>query len=95
MGTNKTNEIDRAKGQQILDTLIAVLREGQARELVAPTLTTVRAHVLIVTNETAKRLVGVATREEVLETWLMMHMTLAMQNNGEVSEPVHQAVGDA
>lgn len=89
------NEADRAKGQRIIDTLIAVLREGQARELVAPTHTTVRAHVQIVADETAKRLRGVATREEVLETWLMMHLTLALQASGDVGKPVQQAVGDA
>lgn len=88
-------EADRAKGLRIIDTLITVLREGQARELVAPTHTTVRAHVLTVADETAKRLVGVATREEVVETWLMMHMTLALQASGEVGEPVPRATGDA
>lgn len=95
MGTNGTNDADRAKGQRIIDTLIAVLREGQARELVAPTHTTVRAHVQTVVDETAKRLRGVATREEALETWLMMHLTLALQANGEKGEPVPQPVGDA
>lgn len=88
-------EADRAKGQRIIDTLITVLHEWQACELVAPARTTVRAHVQIVADETAKRLRGVATREKVLETWLMMHLTLALQASGEKGEPVQQAAGDA
>lgn len=95
MGTNGMNEADRAKGQRILDTLITVLREWHARELVAPTHTMVRAHVQIVTDEVAKRLIGLVTREEILEMWLMMHMTLVLQKNGETGEPVQEAAVDA
>ena len=89
------NEAERAKGQAILEALITTLREGEARELVTSTYTTVRAHVQTVVVDTCKRLRGKATRADVLETWLMMQLTLALQEQGEVGEPVLPAVGEA
>jgi hypothetical protein len=90
-----TTEAERAKGQAILEALITTLREGQAREFVAPTHTTVKAHVQTVVIDTCKRLSGKATRADVLETWLMMHLTAALKERGEVGEPVLPAAGDA
>lgn len=89
------DQAERAKGQAILETLIAVLEEGKAREETAPTHTTIRGHVQTVATETCKRLRGKATRADVLETWLMMHLHAALQSAGEEGEPVQQPVGDA
>ncbi len=89
------NEAERAIGQAILEALITTLQEGQARELVKPTHTTVKAHVQTVVVDTCKRLHGKASRADVLETWLMMHLTLALKQQGEVGEPVQPATGDA
>jgi hypothetical protein len=89
------NEAERAKGQSILEALLTTLQEGQARELVTPTHTTVKAHVQTVVADTCKRLRGKATRADVLEMWLMMHLTLALKEQGEVGEPVLPSVGEA
>jgi hypothetical protein len=89
-----TSEAQRAKGQAILETLIMVLREGQARTNPG-TFTTIQAHIHIVADEAVKRLAGAATREEVLEVWLMLHFKASLDANGEKGEPVPQAVGDA
>jgi hypothetical protein len=89
------NEAERAKGQAILEALITTLRAGHERELVTPTHTTVRGHVVTVTDEVVKRMGGNASRADVLETWLMMHLTLALKEKGEVGEPVLPFVGDA